>query len=329
MFFDFQNFVLCSKNNNFEQDYYAQILIPNLDEQIYDIKAQTNNNFNIIYNKNKIEVLLLLMANIDLEKNKYNDKIYDTDELEELFMNDGEVNDINKFNDIYKMSICNSNTDKKLNFQKLKLLDNLKMLEYNNTRLIKIPEEFFELKNLTHLSISILGLYEKNPIYNLSGFANLNNLLSLSLCIVTKEFPKEILQLKQLRILNLATFFELKISDEICNLEYLFHFSITPSKLEEIYTYKNKAMITHIDYLEYINYVANNEITDLKILDCGMKDLVDLPDNLEILRLGKNIKKLTNLPIGLKKLYIDNLFRTYNEENIKLPFGCELIFIIY
>jgi len=67
----------------------------------------------------------------------------------------------------------------------------------------------------------------------------------------------------------------------------------------------------------------------VKILDCGMKDLVDLPDELEVLRLGINVGSLSNLPINLKKLYIWGIGKIFSKENIKLPFGCELILINY
>ena len=295
---DYGHFELCSGKKIFDNEEYSNNICRRLDETFFKVNALTQNK-----------------------------QIYKGHKLDELFSKDDEITCENKFNNIKHISIYNSDANKELNFKKLKFLNNLESLQYNNPRLLNIPEEFFELINLKELTISILGFYEKNYLSDLSNIKKLTNLSSLSLCIITKEFPREILQLKQLRILRLATFFEIQIPDEICNLENLFILDVGPSKINEIYSYKNKMIISHIDYLEYINYITSETITDLKILDCGMKDLIDLPDDLEVLRLGINVGSLSNLPINLKKLYIWDFCKTFSKDNVKLPFGCELILI--
>ena len=81
----------------------------------------------------------------------------------------------------------------------------------------------------------------------------------------------------------------------------------------------------------FVDIEIPKEVTDLKILDCCYNSLDNLPIQLEKLSLGVNIFfPLTNLPIILKKIkvYPQNVFvdKDYINNNINLPFGCELIF---
>jgi hypothetical protein len=67
-------------------------------------------------------------------------------------------------------------------------------------------------------------------------------------------------------------------------------------------------------------------ITELNILHANWNCLTNLPNNITILRIQRDVSQLTNMPLSLKKLYINNN-KFINEINkIRLPYGCKLIF---
>ena len=97
--------------------------------------------------------------------------------------------------------------------------------------------------------------------------------------------------LKSLR-LNDSTM--IKIPPEICQMENLYDLSINlDSKLgnmiNNVIFYKDKAIIR--DWKFYFRDRPNlKDIKDLKILNCNFDELINLPENLSILRLGIHVK---------------------------------------
>jgi hypothetical protein len=143
-------------------------------------------------------------------------------------------------------------------------------------------------------------------------------------------FPSEILKLKKLQRLFLTIYSDIILPNKLCDLDDLFvlYIDINSRNIINESTFISdgeKGIISSWNCVTK-SYITN-EIIDLKILKCDFNELVDLPSNIEILRLGSKVKNLPNLPIGLKKLYLYNDLPYFKEENIKLPFGCELILV--
>lgn len=102
---------------------------------------------------------------------------------------------------------------------------------------------------------------------------------------------------------------------------------------KNVWKYKNKIIMYLINHNPNYNYFLFREylkgITDLKIMDCCFDELDNLPEHIKILRLCKNVIRIKNLPLNLKKLYLyNNKNYIYVDINtIKLPFGCEIILL--
>ena len=258
---------------------------------------------------------------------------YSTNELEEFFLQ-LKTTDENTNKNIYNIvEITITNGDKNIYYQNLKHFTNLKKLSINDTKLEVMPIEITELINLKYLSLNGINNFSrviKSPITNIYGLSNLVNLKSLSMHMTTDVFPSEILKLKKLQRLFLTIYSDIALPNKLCDLDDLFVIVIntTFSNIIDKHTFISDGKKAIIDSWNCLtkSYITN-EITDLKILKCEFNELVDLPSNIEILRLGTKAKNLPNLPIGLKKLYLYNDLPYFKKEHIKLPFGCELILI--
>lgn len=258
----------------------------------------------------------------DSDNNKYDFEIDEINEIES-------ISNTNKVTNTTSLSVTGFSDI--IRYDALKYFPKLSELKINDTKISKIPIEILKLTNLKSLSINSITYFEEDntPNIDLSGISKLVNLENLTISTKTDTFPNEILQLKNLKTLWLQTFSKINVPIEICDLENLYELQINSSLTNRDNTkiiYKNKAIIASwYSYLQKM--IFENNITELKILDCELDELTDLPDCIEILRLGKNVSKLSNLPVSLKKLYIWNNLPYFNVDDIKIPFGCELILI--
>jgi hypothetical protein len=271
-------------------------------------------------------ILELQIDGIDSNNRKYN-----TNELEEFFLQ-LKIIDYDTNKNIYDMEeLTITNSENNIYYQNLKYFTKLKKLKITDSKLFNLPIEITELTNLTELSLNPIRLHKNNQsqLQNINGISKLTNLKKISINMTCKIFPLEILELKKIQRLSLNTNSEIKIPNEICELEDLFAISINcpPFYLMDGFfiEFANKAIIK--SWRCYTKSYITEKITDLKILYCDFDELVDLPSHIEILRLGTKVKDLPNLPIGLQKLYLYNDLPYFKEKNIKLPFGCELILV--
>lgn len=256
-----------------------------------------------------------------------------TEYLEEIFF-DKELCNKDKFDDIKELYIINP--DRKIYFGNLKYLTNLTIIKLSDPKIIDVPKEITELVNLEELSLNknnMISIYTK--LKRLTNISKLKNLKKLSVSMTGDVFPDEILKLKNLNDLFLITDKNMDISNELCEMENLYqlyycnedNLSFCPNFIKK----DNKMIICEMyksDFFDYELHKNNiEEVNDLKILNCKFDKLENLPNHIEILRLGKNVKELPNLPLGLKKLYLYNYLPYFEIDKIKLPFGCELILV--
>ena len=252
----------------------------------------------------------------------------DYSKLSILFNN----NDIEILNRLTHLQIHNLDKNK-FNFKKLNLCPNLISIRISLLdNLPDIPKEILKLKKLMYLYIT--SATSKINILNIGNISKLSTLKLLHLTISKSSFPPEILLLNNLEILKLDFPHDIIVSDLICNLDKLYEFKIkkgivrdleSPYCLEQhknYYILNNKMMI-----IEFNNLIKIPQyITELNILHANWNGLTNLPNNITILRIQRGVSQLTNMPLSLKKLYINNN-KFINEINkIRLPYGCKLIF---
>jgi hypothetical protein len=177
----------------------------------------------------------------------------------------------------------------------------------DNNIITELPDELFECTNLKYLDIS------ENYIHKIN---------------------KNIHKLEKLNYLNiLQKNIEMghgKIPNEIGGLFNLTHFkSIIDGSFKKHYKHDNKILVTLSSYFN--PSCLDKNITHLNILDMynsgytgNFEYLDNLPENLIHLKINPLLVKLQNLPISLKTLSI-TIKKDYDiENNIKLPFGCQL-----
>ena len=124
--------------------------------------------------------------------------------------------------------------------------------------------------------------------------------------------------------------FEPDIPQEIGNLFNLCSLDACVTNMtKEYYEYENKILITiapHFDFNKLKNNLTHINILNINPRAFGTKYnfLNSLPPNVTHLRIEYLSDELINLPPTLKYLYV-SVDEDYNiEENINLPFGCEL-----
>lgn len=183
----------------------------------------------------------------------------------------------------------------------------LTYLDLYDNIITELPDELFECKNLKYLDIS------KNYIHKIN---------------------KNIHKLENLNYLNIlqknGNISQIKIPNEIAGLFNLIQLkSIINAHFKSHYEYDNKIIVTLSSYFN--PSCLNKNITHLNILDMyksgytgNFAYLDNLPENLIHLKINPLLVKLQNLPISLKTLSIA-IKKDYDiENNIKLPFGCQL-----
>ena len=233
----------------------------------------------------------------------------------------------------------------------LNFLPILTKLSFVDLKTCYLPQDLNQLTNLKDLDIhsGIENWFEptkrKYRINNLDVLENLINLEHLFISVELDTFPLSILKLSKLKYICIDTTSTIIIPPELCDLEELSIIKINKVNSNTL-IHKNKMIIydwesVDSSFMEYnygysrkkniVDIEIPEEITELKILNCHYNSLDNLPSNIQVLRLGTNIMyPLTNLPFGLKKLIIYLEKRHINKEHlitqIKLPFGCELIF---
>jgi hypothetical protein len=250
----------------------------------------------------------------------------DYKKLSTLFNN----NDTEILNKLTHLQIHNL-TENKFDFSKLSLCPNLISLRITLRHdLYDIPKEILELKKLTDLYITSVS--NKINILNITNISKLSTLQILKLTMCQSSFPAEILLLNNLEILKLDFSCDIVVPNLICNLDKLYelkiikHNTICPEPYimeqhQNYYILDNKMMI--VEFNNCIKIPKN--ITELNILHANWNNLTNLPNNITILRIQRGITQLTNLPVSLEKLYINNNRIDIEVDKIKLPYGCKLI----
>ena len=257
----------------------------------------------------------------------YNTGMLNYDTLSKLFNN----NDTEILNKLTYLQIYNLGKDT-FDFSKLSLCPNLISLRITLRHdLYDIPKDILELKKLMYLYIT--STTSKINILNIDNISKLLTLKSLKLTISQSSFPLEILLLNNLERLKLEFPYDIVVPNLICNLDKLYELKIkkgitidleSPYCLEQHndhYILDNKMMI-----VEFNNHIKiPKHITELNILHANWNDLTNLHNNITILRIQRSITQLTNLPVSLEKLYINNNKIDIDVDKIRLPYGCKLI----
>lgn len=270
----------------------------------------------------------------------FNDKLFNYDILTvEEIENNKEITDI----------VFRYYSDEKINFKNLKYLPNLVNLCFYDLKTCYLPNEIFELTNIKELEITttcIKFYNQQSKYYNINNLNYLDKLVNLERLYLDsdiKEFPKSILSLKKLKFLMIYSVQSLEIPNELCNLEDLINIKFNkyyPNILSNddkmiVFNWKssNNLIMSIANYAYFrdnnVDIKIPEKITNLKILNCEYNSLDNLPNNIEKLSLGTNIKfPLNNLPVTLNnlKIYKQNTYMNSSSifDNVKLPFGCNL-----
>lgn len=205
-------------------------------------------------------------------------------------------------------------------------MPNIEILNVTNYGLTEIPKNINKLKstlksvNFCHNNIFILReeLFDCINLEEIYMYENNINNLSKDICKLEK--------LKKLEITAN------NLPDEIgnlFNLEYMLnniYYCGNTAQNKYYYEYNNKMIINCING---INFISNNELTHLNIIEecnnCYLNILNNLPQKLTHLRISFLNCELSNLPISLKYLYV-NIPPDYDvKSKIKIPIGCTLI----
>lgn len=242
------------------------------------------------------------------------------------------------YDKIYEFKIVNLKKSSYVyNLRKLPELRILRLIDIENPSLFS---ELPYLKKLFFLDSYNLNLNHMKPEIYIKTISQCTELKHLEIKLDVDYFPKDFLQLE-----NITSFVfystlpntKINIPIEMCNLKQLNYlefltdqkFIINEDKMI-ILNFENSVIVP-----EYIKY--------LKIFSIKDGDINNLPTNIEFLEIRQlNKLPLNNLPSGLKKLtiYIDEVeyfdintddyvIKIITEDDIKLPFGCELYMNIY
>jgi len=190
------------------------------------------------------------------------------------------------------------------------------------------PEIIYELVNLKMLDLTDNYIEEISP-----EIANLVNLKKLYFsCNKLNKIPKEFGNLSNLKKLNLAYNYITEIPPEFGNLINLKALDLRHNELTSLPTEIGKLIDLEKLFLEGNNFrflpkqILNIKNSLIDIEDTTY-DIDNLDVNCEILVFKFLNCDLTNLPIGLKQIYFKKeLEEEIKNFNIKLPFGCEIIF---
>lgn len=177
--------------------------------------------------ENKSDVCTLLLNSQEL--NHFPDEILEFSNLEYLDLSQNEIEmipeGIKELSNL-KTLIIDRNRFKTLP-QELKNL-NLKKLNISDNRYLREPVFIYKIKSLEELSMAGLGweYNKRDSLYtiNFKGIENLTHLISLDISGYTwrvADFPVEICQLINLRKLNISDNWYNKIPSEILNLKNL------------------------------------------------------------------------------------------------------------
>jgi Leucine-rich repeat (LRR) protein len=166
-------------------------------------------------------------------------------------------------------------------------------------------------KNIKHIPVSIgnltnlkeLDLY-RNKINTLpDSIGNLINLHKLNLSYnQINNLPDSIGNLINLQILSICYNQINTLPDSIANL----------INLQELYLHNNKITILPYEILK---------IKKALVIDETSYEINNLNVETEILIFSDLKTELTNLPVGLKEIWINKFLKV---TNIKLPFGCKI-----
>jgi hypothetical protein len=189
------------------------------------------------------------------------------------------------------------------------------------------------LKNLLFLDAYNLKNI-MNPYIYINSISKCKNLESLEIRLNMNYFPKEFLKLnlKDLVFYSIDPSKLIEIPSELANMKSLEYFEIPTT--QNIIIYDDKMIILKFKQ----DTVISDNIKYLKIFEIDGGNINNLPSNIEFLEFRiLNELPLNNLPIGLKKLTIyvdeveifnneinDYVVKKITEDDIKLPFGCEL-----
>lgn len=190
------------------------------------------------------------------------------------------------------------------------------------------PEIIYELVNLKMLDLTDNYIEEMSP-----KIAILVNLKKLYFgCNKLNKIPKEFGNLFNLTKLNLAYNYITEIPPEIGNLINLKVLDLRHNEFITLPPEMGKLIKLHKLFLEGNNLrflpkqILNIKNSLIDIEDTTY-DIDNLDVNCEILVFRFLNCDLTNLPIGLKQIYFKkDLEEKINNFNIKLPFGCEIIY---
>lgn len=257
--------------------------------------------------------------------------------VNDLFM--GEINKkeiIKKYGNIIHITIdelCDS-----AYIYNLRKLPKLSSLNIGNVTNVLFFDELHYLKKLEYLDMCNGFPATMDKEIYMHGLSQCENLRDLLLCTHLNYFPSELTKLRKLESLYFG-FPEIngknlkKISSKLCKLNNLI--TLTLHTKRKYVIHKNKMLI--LNYCKNITIPKN--ITYLKIINYEDEYINNLPDNIKTLNLSfVNKLPINNLPHNLKKLIIcygkieywnadteDNETKNITINDIKLPYGCELV----
>jgi hypothetical protein len=301
---------------------------------------------------NNISQLILTAKNIT-NRNcmDYCEIKFSIDKKNELFNPDTLTQEQIEYNKDIDLIEINFYSNEDIYLKNLNFLPNMTKLSFMDLKTCYLPQDLNQLTNLKELDIhsGIENWFEptkrKYRINNLDMLEHLVNLEHLVISVELDKFPPSILKLSKLKYICIESTNTMIIPPELCDLEELSIIKINNVHSNTL-IHKNKMIIfdwetfnTTIMEFDYgysrkkkiVDIEIPEEITELKILNCNYNSLDNLSPNIQVLSLGDNILyPLTNLPFGLKKIIIYLGKKHVDKENlmtqIKLPFGCELVF---
>jgi Leucine-rich repeat (LRR) protein len=292
--------------------------------KLVDLSLEYNNITYIPYLIKNLSNLKYLDLKLNKNIKKLPESIWQLDNLLELNCEDNPLAELPKnfgnFSNLSRLKIDIYDVIIPESFKYLTKLENLNI--YTSIKSYKNLEDF--IKNFTHLTklkiycenledlTEDFGKLTKLNLLEIKGrltglpetIGNLTNLQTLILsdnCI--KLLPETIGNLTNLKKLEVANNQLIKLPESIKNLTNLSQLSLRSNLFQEL-------------------PICIDKIAQVFINDATW-DIRNLSINCELL-IYSSITKLTNLPVELKKIYVDNIKKDDNIK-IKLPFGCEIM----